>query len=65
MSDAGLLAALRESLVQRGAALVTCADLAPTSADARRRLPRGVSIGVALATDVISGIAAGPTSRYT
>jgi len=64
MSDAGLLAALRESLVQRGAALVACADLAPTPADARRRLPRGVSIGVALASEVISGIAARPTDAY-
>jgi epoxyqueuosine reductase len=63
MND-GLLAELRELLIERGAALVGTADLAPVSADARRGLPRGVSIGVALVPDVVSGIADGPTDAY-
>lgn len=62
--DVGLVGELTKLLVQDGAAIVGCADLSPVSAELRKGFPCGVSIGVALSSEVISGIHAGPTDSY-
>lgn len=65
MTDAERLAELEHYLVQRGAALVGCADLGSVNAEVRKNLPRGVAIGAALAPEIVAGIAAGPTDAYS
>lgn len=64
MADAALRTELEHLLVDRGAALVACADLGPLPAELRHALPQGVSIGVALSPPVVAGIAEGPTKQY-
>lgn len=51
-------------LVDRGAALLGCADLEPLPANARSELPRAISIGVALSPSIVAGNVDGPTKQY-
>ena len=64
MTDAGLFAELERFLVDRGAALVACADLGSLPAEVRQGLPLGVSVGVALSPSIVAGNADGPTRQY-
>jgi len=64
MVDTRLFVDLRGLLAEQGAAVVGCADLAPLPAEVRQSMPRGLSIGVALAPAVVAGIVEGPTEAY-
>lgn len=64
MAETSLLEALRKLLVDRGAALVACADLGPLPVEVRAGLPLGICIGVALSPSVLAGIVDGPTKEY-
>ncbi|MHC5034119.1 MAG: 4Fe-4S double cluster binding domain-containing protein [Planctomycetota bacterium] len=55
-----LLSMLRE----RGAALIGFADLAALPADVRCDLPRGISVAVALAPQIVAAIPDGPSQAY-
>lgn len=55
---------LRRMLLERGASWVGFADLGGIPAEARREMPRGVCIAVALNPGVIRDIANGPTPEY-
>lgn len=63
-TDADLMRALEEHLVERGATFVACADLHVVAEDARHGLPRGVCIGAALDAAVIAEIGDGPKPAY-
>ncbi len=51
-------------ILAAGAALVAAADLTPVPAEARRGLPRAVSIAMALEPEIVAAIASGPTPAY-
>ena len=56
--------ALRHVLQTGGASVVGFADLAPVPDELRRGFPRAVSFGIAIAPEVVAGIADGPTAEY-
>ena len=56
---------LIQTLTDHGAALVGFADVTALPSEARKSLPRGISISVALDRDIVAGIAAGPTLDYS
>lgn len=62
MNELGL--EIRESLLDKGAALVGFADLALIPAAARQSLRYGVSIAVALEPSIVAQIHSGPTPEY-
>ncbi len=64
MTDFELRAELERLLIEGGAAVAGCADLAPVPAEPREDMPRAVSIGVALRPEIVAGIDAGPTDDY-
>jgi epoxyqueuosine reductase len=64
MVGVALFDEIKRLLADRGAAVVGCADLGPLPAEVREGLPRGISIGVALSPEIVTGIADGPTRAY-
>jgi epoxyqueuosine reductase len=55
---------VRTMLLERGAALVGFADLAPLDEATRRGFPRAVAVGMALTPGIVAGITTGPTEAY-
>jgi epoxyqueuosine reductase QueG len=51
-------------LLDNGAAMIGFADLKEIDAAARDNLPYGISIGIALNPEVVTGIKIGPTAEY-
>lgn len=64
MKEQDLFSEIEALLLGGGAQLVGCADLSPLPQKVRHRMPGGISIGVALAPDIVSEIASGPTRQY-